>query len=72
MKKYLILVILLSSCSAMSSATQQCKQWRSEGEFMGTLRSCSQCSENMGNENKEAIRGCALAMDANSMLGAGQ
>ncbi len=69
MKKFFILLslIALTSCTYNQKLVKQCDQWRKEGDFFATVDSCVKCQEQMGSD-KQAVKGCALGMDASNLL----
>jgi hypothetical protein len=60
------IVALLSGCSY--TRRQQCDRWQREGDFHGSTDSCVKCIGQLGN-NKEAVKGCSLGLDAGYLLG---
>jgi hypothetical protein len=63
-------LLVFTSCSVTES--QRCKKWRAEGDFYATQESCIRCLDTLGSGNKEAVKGCALGMDASKLLGVGE
>lgn len=68
--KHLILAVVIAfgttACSSPSSRLQ-CHSWRTDGDFFVTTNSCIQCVQQLG-PNKDAVRGCAMGLDAASLL----
>ena len=62
----LFFAVFLSSCTSTSSRT--CRNWMNQGDFFSTMDSCKKCYNTIGN-NKEAVKGCAMGMDASELLG---
>lgn len=62
---FLLVVISVSGCSLASSV--QCKKWRREGLLFSTLESCQKCIDAVGS-NVDAVRGCAMGMDAATLI----
>lgn len=60
-------VICLSGCIAISPAARQCRAWQSEGQMYSTLDACKKCVEQLG-ENIDAVRGCAVGVDAATVM----
>ena len=46
----------------------RCHAWHADGDFFVTTTSCMSCIEQLGPDNKEAIRGCGMGLDAANLL----
>ncbi len=57
-----VCLLIFSGCSLAARA--QCRLWQQDGSVQGTIGSCTQCVEQLGPANKDAISGCALGLDA--------
>ena len=62
-----LLVTILSGC-AFLNAESKCEQWKSEGLMYSTIDACSKCVRSLGSTNYEAVSGCAVGMDAATLL----
>ncbi len=61
----------VQGCSLLSSSGRQCRMWQSNGTVVSTLDSCVKCVDQLG-ENPDAVRGCAVGLDAASLINAGR
>lgn len=64
-----LVVATLSGCSLMSSSGRQCRYWQSNATVVSTLDSCMKCVDQLG-ENPDAVRGCAVGLDAAALINA--
>ena len=63
-------MVLLSGCA--STNQKLCDQLRASGQVYATTASCMRCVDTFGASNTEAIRGCAMGMDAEALIGGGK
>jgi len=62
--RILFILAVLTVVSACSTARKQCEVWQREGFMFSTPESCVKCIKRLGWVDRDAIRGCALGMDA--------
>ena len=62
---WLAMGLVLSGCSP---ALEQCRRWRDDGYMYSTMDSCSQCLESFGPNNRDAVVGCAVGLDAGKFI----
>lgn len=62
----LLSILFLSSCSV--GYELRCRQFQNDGLVQGTIGSCVQCVQQFGSGNPEMINGCALGLDAASLV----
>ncbi len=61
--------LTLSGCSqSVLGARFTCLQWKTQGQMFSTLESCQKCVQSQGAESLEQIQGCALGMDAMTLI----
>ena len=56
----------ITGCSISAEST--CRDWQRSGAMMSTLSSCTRCYDQFG-ENLDAVRGCAVGVDAATLIG---
>ncbi len=61
----------VTGCSLLSESGRQCRMWQSSGTVVSTLDSCVKCVDQLG-ANPDAVRGCAVGLDAASLINAGR
>jgi hypothetical protein len=62
----LTVAVFASGCSY--SYRRTCDEWKRTGEILSTPGSCVSCVETLGSGNIEAIRGCAIGLDAAKLV----
>jgi hypothetical protein len=62
-----VIVLTLFGCSLQRRSI--CNRWMSEGDFYSTMDSCEQCVAQLGSGSKDAVKGCAMGVDATGLLG---
>ena len=63
------LILCLVACSTTAlGARFTCLQWKTQGLMFSTLDSCQKCVEAHGAANLDQIQGCALGLDASSLI----
>jgi hypothetical protein len=69
------ILILLGVLAALSGCTSTplgarftCLQLKAQGQMFSTLESCQRCVEAHGAANLDQLQGCALGMDASSLI----
>ena len=65
----LVVIFAFAGCSLMSSSGRQCRYWQSNATVVSTLDSCMKCVDQLG-ENPDAVRGCAVGLDAAALINA--
>lgn len=61
-----IFISLLSGCAFTTEG--KCRSWQRHGYSMGTIPSCIQCIETLGDQNPESVGACSLGLDAGKIL----
>lgn len=65
--RFFAIIFLCISLTSCFKVAYQCKEWKREGDFFATDESCTKCIDSLG-PNKDAVRGCAMALDATTMM----
>lgn len=68
LKSPYILAIVVFASACTYTRQQQCRDWQSEGDFYASMDACTKCVAQLG-DNKEAVKGCALGLDASRLMG---
>lgn len=71
--KLIIATVAFTSLGCSVSASEKrCNELREAGTIYSTQESCAQCVDTLGPSDPNAIRGCAIGMDAARMISMGQ
>ena len=68
MRSSFLFLTIAAALSACSTADVQCRAWKFEGQMYSTINSCRQCVDTLGSDDMNAVRGCALGLDAAQLL----
>lgn len=60
------LLVFAAGCSISAEST--CRDWQKSGAMVSTLSACTRCYDQFG-ENLDAVRGCAVGVDAATLIG---
>lgn len=63
---FLVIAATFSGCS-FTPKRMQCASWRDQGLIYSTVESCEKCIDAVG-RNVDAVRGCAMGMDAATLM----
>jgi hypothetical protein len=65
---WLLFVAVLSGCSIQSRI--KCRELQASGKVPGTIDSCSQCVDQLGSSNVDAVNACTVGLDTAALLNA--
>lgn len=61
-------LLLLFASGCVLTSHYHCRKWQNQGLMVSTLDSCKRCVDQFGSGNFDLIRGCAVGMDAATLL----
>lgn len=68
LRVFLLIMLLSAMSSCVSPASTACRNWMKDGDFYSTMDSCRKCVDTLGTNNKDAVKGCAMGLDASSLM----
>lgn len=66
--RLLLILLFLASGGCSSTADGYCRSLQNSGQMYATIDSCKKCVRQLGRAEPALIQGCAMGMDAGSLL----